>query len=132
MPLSGKTLSGRQINLAAAPYKGRYVLVHYWTTWSAPEGDMAQVEALRRKYRGKFEVVGVNLDTDPAAAKAFADKARSSWQHLYDTQGLDGDRATQMGVINLPLMLLVDNRGRVVSRNLHAGELETELHRVIR
>ena len=37
-----------------------------------------------------------------------------------------------MGVINLPLMLLVDSRGRVVSRNLHAGELETELQRVIR
>ncbi|QDT69468.1 thiol-disulfide oxidoreductase [Planctomycetes bacterium MalM25] len=132
LPLAGKTLSGKQINLAAAPYKGRYVLVHYWTTWSAPEGDMAKVEALRRKYRGKFEVVGVNLDNDPNAAKAFAAKARSSWEHLYDTQGLDGDRATQMGVINLPLMLLVDNRGRVVSRNLHAGELETELQRVIR
>lgn len=132
LPLSGKTLSGKQINLAAAPYKGRYVLVHYWTTWSAPEGDMAKVEALRRKYRGKFEVVGVNLDNDVAAAKAFATKARSSWEHLYDAQGLDGDRATEMGVINLPLMLLVDSRGRVVSRNLHAGELETELQRVIR
>lgn len=132
LPLAGKTLSGKQINLAAAPYKGRYVLVHYWTTWSAPEGDMAKVEALRRKYRGKFDVVGVNLDNDPNAAKAFAAKARTSWEHLYDTQGLDGDRATQMGVINLPLMLLVDSRGRVVSRNLHAGELEAELQRVIR
>ncbi len=132
LPLSGSTLSGKKISLSSAPYKGRYVLVHYWTTWGAPEGDMAQVAALRKKYRGKFEVVGVNLDTDARAAKAFAAKNGATWEHLYDDKGLDGDRATSIGVINLPLMLLVDNRGRVVNRNLHAGELETELQRVIR
>lgn len=132
LPLSGSTLSGKKISLNAAPYKGRYVLVHYWTTWGAPEGDIAQVAALQKKYRGKFEVVGVNLDNDAAAAKAFASKNGASWEHLYDDKGLDGDRATSMGVINLPLMLLLDDRGRVVNRNLHAGELETELRRVIR
>ncbi|TWU00198.1 Redoxin [Botrimarina colliarenosi] len=132
LPLTGPTLSGRKLDLAAAPYKGRFVLVHYWTTWSGPEGDFAQIDALRQKYRGKFDAIGVNLDSDPAAAKAFLGKTKSSWEHLYDADGLDGDRATSIGVINLPLMLLVDDRGRVVNRNLTAGELETELQRVVR
>lgn len=132
LPLSGTTFSGKRIDLNAAPYRGSYTLVHYWTTWSSPEGEIAQVEALRKKYRGKFKVIGVNLDTDLAAAKRFAGKTLASWEHLYDDKGLDGDRATSIGVINLPLMLLVDDRGRIINRNLSAGELETEFQRVIR
>lgn len=132
LPISGTSMSGKRVDVSAAPYRGRYTLVHYWTTWSNPEGDMAKVAALAKKYRGKFQVIGVNLDTDVAAAKAFVTKARTPWEHLYDDAGLDGDRATSIGVINLPLMLLVDDRGRVINRNLHAGELETELQRVVR
>ena len=132
LPLSGDTLDGRRLDLAAAPYRGKHVLIYYWTTWSSPERDMAQIEKLRKEYRGKLEVIGVNLDNSPATAKTFAAKQRLSWKHLYDEAGIDGDRANQMGVINLPLMLLVDNRGNVANRNLHAGELETELQRVIR
>lgn len=132
LPLAGPTLAGRKIDIAAPPYKGRFVLVHYWTTWSDPEADMGQIEALRRKYGGKLEVIGVNLDNDPAAAKAFAAKARCGYEHLYDSKGLDGERATALGVINLPLMLLTDPSGRVVNRNLSGAELETELQRVVR
>lgn len=132
LPLSGKTLSGKTVNLASAPYAGRHVLVHYWTTWSSPEGDMAKIDALRRKYRGKFDAVGINLDDDIAAAKKLITSARVGYEHLYDERGLDGSRATSLGVINLPLMLLVDDRGRVVNRNLTAAELETELKRLIR
>lgn len=132
LPLSGTTFSGKRIDLKAAPYKGRHTLIHYWTTWSSPEGEIAQVEALQKKYRGKFQVIGVNLDTEVPAARRFASKTRASWEHLFDPAGLDGDRATSIGVINLPLMLLVDDRGRIINRNLTAGELETELKRVIR
>ncbi|MEO0531865.1 MAG: thioredoxin-like domain-containing protein [Planctomycetota bacterium] len=132
LPIKGTAMSGKRIDLSAAPYRGRHTLVHYWTTWSSPEGDMAKVAALAKKYRGKFQVIGINLDTDVADAKAFVSKTRTPWEHLYDEAGLDGERATSIGVINLPLMLLVDDRGRVVNRNLHAGELETELQRVIR
>ncbi|QDV80035.1 hypothetical protein K2D_36570 [Planctomycetes bacterium K2D] len=131
LPLSGPTLSGKQLNLAAAPFKGRFVLVHYWTTWSGPQSDFAQIEALRKKYRGKFDAIGVNLDSDPAVAKQFLAANKNGWEHLYDAEGLDGERATSLGVINLPLMMLVDTQGRVVNRSLTAGELEAELQRVV-
>lgn len=132
LSLSGDTLSGKRASLNAAPYRGRYTLVHYWTSWSNPETDFATLDALRKKYRGKFEVLGVNLDNDTDAAKSVVSKARTPWEHLTDEGGLDGPLALEMGVINLPLMMLVDAQGRVVNRNLHAGELETELQRVVR
>ncbi|MEQ8848050.1 TlpA disulfide reductase family protein [Botrimarina sp.] len=132
LALSGDTLSGKRVSLTAAPFRGRYTLVHYWTSWSNPETDFATLDALRKKYRGKFEVLGVNLDSNTDAAKSLASRARTPWEHLHDEKGLDGQLATEMGVINLPLMMLVDSQGRVVNRNLHAGELDSELQRVIR
>lgn len=132
LPLAGTTLSNKKLDLAAPPFKGRFVLVHYWTTWSGPDADFAQIEALRKKYRGKFDAIGINLDSDPAIAKKYLVDSKNGWEHLYDPQGLDGERATSLGVINLPLMMLVDSQGRVVNRNLNAGELETELQRVVR
>ncbi|MEN0111492.1 MAG: TlpA disulfide reductase family protein [Planctomycetota bacterium] len=132
LPMSGATLSGRRVDLAAKPYAGKHVLIHYWTTWSAPETDLATIAALRKKHSGKFEVLGVNLDTDVAAAKRYTQKQGVAWEQLYDEQGIDGPRAAQLGVINLPMMLLVDDRGRVVNRNLHAGEIDGELQRLLR
>jgi tetratricopeptide (TPR) repeat protein len=132
LPLSGTTLSNKKLDLAAAPFKGRFILVHYWTTWSGPQTDFAEIDAQRKKYRGKFDAIGINLDSDPAVAKKFLVDNKIGWEHLYDAQGLEGERATTLGVINLPLMMLVDTQGRVVNRSLTAGELEAELQRVVR
>jgi thiol-disulfide isomerase/thioredoxin len=130
--LRGDAISGGKIDLSTAPYRGKFVLVHYWATWSGPERDMTLIEALRKKYRGKLEVLGVNLDTSRQQAIALAKEQAIGWKHLYDEQGLEGARAEEMGVMTLPLMLLIDNQGRVINRDLHANELTAELKRVIR
>ena len=89
-------------------------------------------QRVRSGVAGGFGEIGVNLDTDPAVAKKFLADNKIGWEHLYDAQGIDGERATTMGVINLPLMMLVDSQGRVVNRSLTAGELEAELQRGVR
>ncbi len=130
--LSGNAISGGKVDLAS--YRRKYVLVHYWATWCAPcKEDMKDLEKLHAKYGRKgFAVVGVNLDTSAGPAKEFLTKERLPWKHLYDEGGLDGRLANEMGVMTLPLMLLVDDKGNVVNRNIHVGEIEAELKRVMR
>lgn len=131
--LKGKTLDGATIDLSRAPYRGKHVVVHYWATWCEPcKEDMAKLEAMQRKYGSKLAVLGVNLDNSASEAKAFLASKRFSSKHLYDEQGLEGDRANELGVMTLPLMLLVDDSGKVANRNLNGSELETELQRLIR
>ena len=131
--IKGPAVRGGQIDLARSPYRGKHVVVHYWATWCDPcKDDMKQLEQLRKEYRGKLEVIGVNLDSSAADAKKHLTSTRSSWKHLFDEAGLEGKRASDLGVMTLPLMLLVDDRGNVVNRNLHGAELADELKRVIR
>ena len=76
-----------------------------------------------------FDVIGVCLDDDQGAAQQFVTEARIPWKHLYEPGGLNGRLANAMGVMTLPLMVLVDQNGLVVSRNIHAAELAGEIKR---
>jgi thiol-disulfide isomerase/thioredoxin len=132
IPLKAKTLEGRTFDLAAA--KDRVVLIHYWATWAEPcVQDLDAIKALQAKYgKDGFYPVGVNLDGEPKDATAMVRSKTISWPQLYEPGGLDGRLATEMGVLTLPLMVLVGKDGKVISRNIHAGELESELKKLLR
>ncbi|MFV1966143.1 MAG: redoxin family protein [Pirellulaceae bacterium] len=129
--LQGKTLAGAPLELAR--FRGRVVLVHYWATWCEPcKRDMENLKALQAKFaRRGFSVVGVNLDSDAGTPSDYVRTQRLGWPQLYESGGLDSRLANEMGILTLPTMLLIDKTGRVVRRNIHVGELETEIAKLL-
>jgi thiol-disulfide isomerase/thioredoxin len=125
--LRGKTLDNKADDLAK--YRGKYVLIHYWATWCEPcKTDFAQLKELYAKYgKSGFTLVGVNLDTNVADANEYLSKNRLPWSQLWEQGGLDSRLANEMGILTLPTMILVDDKGRVVNRNVHITELENDL-----
>ncbi len=118
----GKTTDGKTLNVSQL--KGKYVLIHYWATWcdSCLE-DMKLIDLLTRKHK-QFFPVGVNLDTDPNLLSAFLKKNQLKWPQIYEKGGLDSRPAVQLGIPTVPTMILIDDRGEVVSRNIHISELQ--------
>lgn len=132
IPLKGKALDGRAVDLASL--KGYTVLVHYWATWCEPcKQDLVKLKDLQAKYaRQNFVVIGVNLDNERTVAAEFVQTNRLTWPQLHETGGLEGRLATELGIFTLPSMLLIDNAGRVLNRNVHAAELDAELAKLFR
>ena len=131
IPLKGKTLDGRSYDLSSA--KDKVVLVHYWATWCEPcKQDMDLIKTLQAKYTKDFSPVGVNLDNDPKDATAYLRTKSLPWPQLYETGGLEGRFASELGILALPTMILVGKDGRVLNRGIHAGELEAELKKLLR
>jgi len=130
--LRGPTLDGKLVSLAT--YRGRAVLVHYWATWCEPcKQDMVLLKKLQAKYAKQgFSLIGVNLDSERATALAFLQSNSLPWPQLYEPGGLDSRLATELGIITLPTMILVDNQGKVLNRSIHAGELDDELAKRLR
>jgi hypothetical protein len=89
---------------------------------------------LQAKYgKDGFVPVGVNLDNTPAEVTAYLRANKSlPWAQVYEPGGLDGRLATELGILTLPTMILIDRDGKVVNRNIHAGELDTELKKLLR
>jgi TolA-binding protein len=132
IPLKSKTLDGRTFDLTGA--KDRVVLIHYWATWAEPcVQDLDAIKALQAKYgKDGFYPVGVNLDAEAKEASAMVRSKTIAWPQLYETGGLDSRLATELGVLTLPMMILVGKDGKVISRNIHAGELDSELKKLLR
>lgn len=130
--LSGRTVTGKQFDLKRL--RGNIVLVHYWATWCDPcKEDMALIANLKQELRGeKFEVVGINLDAQPDELRSYLRENPPKWTHLYEEGGLDSRLASEMGVFTLPVMLLVDERGRIVNRRLHGAQLAEEVRKLLK
>ena len=131
--LKGKSIDGRgMVNLA--DYSGKVVLIHYWATWAGPsKEDMDVIKQMQAKYgKSGFQPIGVNLDSTATEAAKYLNANRFSWPHAFEEGGIEESRlASEMGILTLPMMLLVDKQGRVVNNNVHAGDLDGELKKAL-
>ena len=137
------TSDGKEISLRGTPiaggnfdlseHRGKAVVIQYWTTTSEIcLADHAILKELYAKYGGRgLEIVGVNLDYSRDQLLAHLKSNKLPWQQLYEQGGFDSRLATEMGVVTVPLMVLVDLEGKVVSTNIQAAELEAELKRLL-
>lgn len=130
--LSGNTLDGKAISLDLL--RGRTVLIHYWATWCEPcKQDLTLLKQAQAKYAKQgFALLGINLDSDQATAIKYLQSNPLSWPQMYEPGGLDSRLATDLGILTLPTMLLIDKDGKVVNRNIYAAELDAELGKRLR
>jgi thiol-disulfide isomerase/thioredoxin len=131
LSLQGSTADGRKLDLKQL--KGRLVLVHYWATWCEPcKDDIKKLDKLVAEYGGKFVPVGINVDTDEQLLTEFLRRNRLSWPQIHEEGGLDSRLAVDLGILTVPTMILIDEEGNVVNRNVLISEVEDYLSKKIR
>jgi thiol-disulfide isomerase/thioredoxin len=127
----GRAINGEAFDLAKLA--GRPVIIQYWATWcDACKQDMKLLRQLQAKYQKTgLTIVGVNVDSTREDAAAYLKENPAPWIHLYEDGGLESSGlAKQLGVQTLPLMMLIDASGKVVSNNIYAASLDAELARL--
>jgi Thioredoxin-like len=135
MTLSGKTSTGSAFDLTSL--KGKVVAVYYWAGYSdAYEKDFEALKKLHAKLGAKgFEIVTVSLDDSPEDAQGRLQKAGLPGTHVIQPSaeggGLNGPLAIQYGIMGVPNLFLVGKDGKVISRMLHSGDLETAVQKAL-
>jgi len=133
--LAGALLGGGQLDWEQ--YRGKVVLVDFWASWCGPcQAELPNVLQMYRAYHDKgFEVVGICLDDDPEQAAAFVKKQQLPWPTLFSDdakrRGWEDPRAVEFGVTGIPLAILLDREGRVVSMNARGEQLPKQLQQVL-
>lgn len=130
--LSGTSSTGQRVDVQA--FRGKVVLVHYWgTNYTNCLTGLSVLKDMQAKYgQDNLVLIGVNVDSDRARFDAFMKENPLPWPQLYAPGGLDGPLANAYGVLVLPTMILADQQGKVVNRNLDAGQVDAELRRLLR
>jgi thiol-disulfide isomerase/thioredoxin len=105
---AGRTVSLRDL-------RGRPVLIDFWATWCGPcQRTMPEIERLHQRYRGRLEVVGINLEGRTPEVLAFLDKGGYSFRVLFDSGNFKAATASRYGVQSIPRTYLLDRDGRIL------------------
>src|SRR5262245_5108981 len=131
--IEGKLLSGQKIDWES--YKGKVVLVDFFASFCDPcRAEVPNILENYRAYHDKgFDVVGVNLDTNPRLCKLYMDQTGFNFPTLIGdapNAGWDLPLARKYGITRIPRVILVDQKGDVVStmaRGERLGELLAQL-----
>lgn len=130
--LEGTLLDGSTFNWD--DYKGKVVLVDFYASWCGPcRAEAPNVLKHYNAYHDKgFEVVTVNLDTDPKLAEKYIKETGCNFPTIYseDPKGWETPMATYYGINAIPCVMLVGQDGNVVStkaRGAALGELLEKL-----
>jgi peroxiredoxin len=105
-------------NLRLAEQRGQVVMVNFWATWCGPcRQEMPHLNRLHESYKkAGFTLLGVNIDDDPKAAIALAQRLGVNFPVLLDT---DKKVAKTYDLNAMPATLLIDRDGRV--RHIYRG-----------
>lgn len=118
-------LSGKTVTLAS--FRGKPVLVNFWATWcDTCRVEMPELEEMSRRSGGRFAVIGVSLDDDPAEVPPFAKRHKLTFPLLI------ADRKAVAGyaVRGLPTAFLIDAEGRIARRwagAMDVGAMENDI-----
>jgi thiol-disulfide isomerase/thioredoxin len=116
-----------------AKYQGKVVLIQYWATWSNPaKADMAMLKDLWNKYGRSFVIIGGSLDHNVKELNAYLAENPLPWPQIFEEGGLDSHPANAFGILTVPTMILVDQQGKVVSRNIAIAEVESEVKKLVK
>ena len=118
-----KDMNGADVRLA--DFKGRPVLINFWATWCAPcKAEVPWFVEFAEKYRGeRLAVVGISVDDEPEAIRAFAAEYKVTYPKLVGL-GQDELREAYDASMIIPVSWLIKSDGTVFAKavGIHSKE----------
>jgi peroxiredoxin len=136
-PEGVKDLDGKPISYD--DYKGKILLIDFWATWCNPcVQEMPNVVDAYKKFHDKgFDVLGISLDGDGAAAAKtavlkFAGKTGMPWRQFADGKHFQNVVAQEWEVSGIPHTVLIGRDGKIVRTGLRGKSLHKAVEKLLK
>ena len=102
--------------ITLAEFRGKTVLINFFASWCAPCAlEAADLQRTWREYESQGDVtfLGVAIEDEYSAAKAFLDKHGLTYPAVFDA---GSSTMRTFRVVGIPTTVVIDPDGRIVSR----------------
>ena len=106
-----KDINGKDLSLSSL--RGKYVVLDFWGSWCiwCIKG-MPKMKEYYEKYKGKFEILGVDCNDTEAKWKAAVEKHQLPLLHVYNPKG--SDVLSKYAIQGFPTKIVVGPDGKIV------------------
>lgn len=105
-------------NVKLADFKGKYILLDFWTSWCVPCREIhPDLKRIYEQYKDGLEIVSFSFDTDlDAWKKAIEHDGVGSWIHVSSEMNKSNDLGRNYQVATYPVKILLDKEGKIMKR----------------
>ena len=127
-------MDGKPVKLSDVYSKNKYTLIDFWASWCRPcLMEMPNVIHQYALYHDKgFEIYGISLDKAKANWQACVQRYYMAWIQVSDLKGWQSVAAQQYNIKAIPSMLLIDQKGVIVAKDLRGEELAQKLEQLFK
>lgn len=117
----GRDPAGNAVKLSELIKPGHTTLLIFWASWCAPcIQEIPFLKGLYKDYHTKgLDLISISLDSSEKAWLGALDKQAMEWPQMSELKGWKGSAPKDYGINSIPFVLLLDQNGCIVIRNLY-------------
>lgn len=125
---------GSPISLYSIKKENKIILIYFWASWcSHCQSELPEMLKLYEKYKSNgFQIYAVSLDDKKDEWLNVVTNLKLNWVNVSDLKKFESEAAKNYFVFGTPANFLIDQEGKIISKNSSVEQLSLQIESVLK